>query len=216
MAATEKDEMIIGVVDYGAGNLGNVVRALSRLGYRHDVLSAPQNLGEAGSSIVLVPGVGAFPQAMRSMTDRGWVLALKDWAHAGRPLLGICIGMQLLCDSSAEDGFTEGLGLLSGEVKRLSGTEKIPHMGWNEVEWRGQGRDQPGESSFYFVHGYAVETSPDCIGETEVDGVRFASALRRRNVAGFQFHPERSGPDGVRFLGGWLLKLNDVYGKKVR
>ncbi len=194
----------VGVVHYGAGNLGNVLRALKALRISHRLLDDPGAFASQPPRLLLLPGVGAFRPAMEKLRDTGWAEILTAWVDQGNPLVGICAGMQLLCKRSDEDGETNGLGFFDAEVQRLSGIEKIPHMGWNTVEWKDAPSEQPAAHDFYFVHSYAAVRSPDCIGTTEVDGVTFCSALRRGNVVGFQFHPERSGRQGVHFLGGVL------------
>lgn len=192
----------VAVVDYGAGNVGNVMRALTHLGAPHRIATSPAEARGAGA--LLLPGVGAFRAAMEKLSAAGWPEFLKGWARDGRPLVGICLGMQLMCASSCEDGHTDGLGIFDAAVERLDGIEKIPHMGWNSAVWGDSAADFAGgarEQDFYFVHGYAVMTSADRCGATTVDGVTFCSALRRGAVLGFQFHPERSGEAGVKFLG---------------
>lgn len=206
----------VGIVNYGAGNIGNVVRAIQKLDFEHALLEHTADIGMFHPTLLLLPGVGAFRPAAERLASTGWTETLKRWAADGRPLLGICIGMQLLCAQSSEDGMTAGLGLLEGDVEKLSGVSKIPHMGWNRVIWRD---DAPGaffadnrrSETFYFVHSYAVADSPHCIGTTGVDEATFCAALRNKNVAGFQFHPERSGPDGIAFLGRTIDFLNAAY-----
>lgn len=199
------DTPLAGVVSYGAGNIGNALRALSLLGVRHVLLESPDDISET-PSILIVPGVGAFRPAARRLEELRWPGAIRRWAAEGRPVLGICIGMQLLCESSDEEEVTDGIGLLRAKVRRLSGLAKTPHMGWNNLEWQERAESfalhaDTGQD-FYFVHSYAPETgSPDCIAVTAVDGVRFASVMKNGSVAGFQFHPERSGPKGIDFLG---------------
>ncbi len=202
----------VGVVRYGAGNLGNVLRALRSLELRHSLLENPGDMSHLGApALLLLPGVGAFPPAMAALAASGWAGALEKWARAARPLLGICLGMQLLCTESGEDGRTRGLGLIEGNVERLAGVPKVPHMGWNRVRWTDEAWANTPEQEFYFVHSYAVMNSPHCVGCTDVDGVSFCSALRCGNVAGFQFHPERSGPEGVAFLGRALRFMIGEY-----
>jgi glutamine amidotransferase len=208
----------VGVVNFGVGNIGNVRRALAKLEIRHEALESPDGIPRFAPSLLLLPGVGAFRPAMERLVSSGWRDALIGWAGSGRPLLGICLGMQLLCENSAEDGKTAGLGLIEGDVLRLSGIKKIPHMGWNSAEPCGGefekhclARDGQKWQDFYFVHSFAVSGSPHCAAKTEVDGVVFDSVLHRENVAGFQFHPERSGPEGVSFLGRAISYMNEKY-----
>ena len=201
---------MIGVIDYGAGNLGNALRALKQLGHSARLLASPQDLG-GDVSLLILPGVGAFPPAMEELSRRGWPEVLHDWADSGKPLLGICLGMQLLYAASLEDGLTEGLGFFPGKVAPLAGLKKSPHMGWNTVRWI---RNVPGlTESFpegldaYFVHGYAAPVTDVSLAETTVDEVRFGSVSMKGNIAGFQFHPERSGIEGLRLLGIFILHL---------
>lgn len=207
---------LVGIVNYGAGNIGNVVRAIKKLDFEYVLLENTEEMGTAHPTLLLLPGVGAFRPAAERLASTGWTETLKRWASEGKPLLGICIGMQLLCTQSSEGGITEGMGLLEGDVEKLSGVSKIPHMGWNRVMWRDDTpdtfvTDMPGNESFYFVHSYAVADSPHCIGTTDVDEAIFCAALRNKNVVGFQFHPERSGPDGIAFLGRAIDFLNAAY-----
>ena len=196
---------MIALVDYGAGNLENVRRGLRRLGRPCDVFPRPEGL--EGASLILLPGVGAFGPAVAALRETGWFDALIAWAGAGRPLLGICLGMQLLCQGSREDGDHRGLGLLEGTVEPL-GTARCPHMGWNRAVWT---RDLPplgraGEEAgcFYFVHGYALPQGPDILGVCTEEDLTFTALAGRGPVMGCQFHPERSGSEGARLLGGLL------------
>jgi glutamine amidotransferase len=216
------NDTAVGVVNYGLGNIGNVRRALLKLGIRHEAFGSPEGMAEFAPSLLLLIGVGAFRPAMERLASSGWKDALIHWAQSGRPLLGICLGMQLLCANSTEHGTTEGLGLMEGGVRKLSGVKKIPHMGWNRAEPCGgefeescfiaSGQNGQKWQDFYFVHSFAVSGSPHRAATTEVDGVVFDSALRKENVAGFQFHPERSGPEGVSFLGRAISYMDGQYG----
>jgi glutamine amidotransferase len=213
-----KRKLVVGVVRFGAGNLGNVERALDKLGIEHALLETSEDIKIAKPTLLMLPGVGAFKPAMENLSSSGWVDALTGWTAAGRPLLGVCLGMQLLCARSTEGGETDGLGLIDAEIRRLAGIKKIPHMGWNSASPCAGARTgfpascmENGEQVFYFVHSYAVSASKYCAAVTCVDGVEFCSILRRDNVAGFQFHPERSGPDGVKFLGRSLHSFNEEY-----
>jgi glutamine amidotransferase len=207
---------VVGVINFGAGNLGNVQRALVRLKIEHGLLERPDGTERLGASLLLLPGVGAFRPAMANLSSSGWKDALADWAKRGKPLLGICLGMQLLCESSDEGGAAEGLGLLKGDARKLTGVKKIPHMGWNVAKPCSE-KDFPAScmnegQNFYFVHSFAVSGSSHCAALTDVDSVLFCSILRNKNVAGFQFHPERSGPEGVEFLGRAVNYFNEKYG----
>ena len=188
----------VAILDYGMGNIRSVSKAVDRAGGRPLVTSDP---GEAaGADAMVVPGVGAFGACMEGLRERGLDRAVLEFAEGGRPLLGVCLGMQVLFERS-EEGDATGLGILRGGVVRLPSDVKVPHMGWNEVEWTSrpplvEGLD--GGVRFYFVHSYAcVPEEPVTVGETE-HGVRFAAAVARDNLFGTQFHPEKSGDAGLR------------------
>jgi len=193
---------LIAIVDYGMGNLRSVQKALEKLGYQASITSDPQVVEVAGG--VVLPGVGAFADAMANLHQGGLVQAMQQFATSGRPLLGICLGMQLLFESSEEDGEHQGLGLLPGRVLRLPPGLKIPHMGWNQV--RPQGACPllagiPEETDFYFVHSYYVSPGDAAItaGVTEY-GIPFSSVVARGNLYGVQFHPEKSSRWGLALL----------------
>ena len=188
------------VIDYGAGNLRSVGKALVSLGYEPTVTSDPRDVERA--SAVVLPGVGAAGQIMGSLRRLGMDEAVTDYIASGRPFLGVCMGMQVLFDWSEEDGGQECLGVLRGSVRRLGVGVKVPHMGWNAVEqriphpiWAGV----PDESYFYFVHSYVAAPQDEALqaGSTEYAGA-FTSAVARDNVFGTQFHPEKSGRFGLR------------------
>jgi imidazole glycerol-phosphate synthase subunit HisH len=194
----------VAVVDYGAGNLVSIDQALGRVGA--DVVVARDPEAIRGADLLVVPGVGAAEPAMIRLERRGLVATIRDWIDAGRPYLGICLGLQLLFEGSDEDGATT-LGVLSGRTARLLDAPTLPHIGWNQVD---PTRDHPllagihPGSDFYFVHSYAgVPAGPDIdavILATTTHGRPFVSAIGRGNVLGVQFHPERSGSDGLRLL----------------
>jgi imidazole glycerol-phosphate synthase subunit HisH len=192
---------VIAIVDYGMGNRRSVEKALEHVGARTLVTSDHGDL-RAAEGLVL-PGVGAFPEAVRVIRERGLDEVLHERAAAGVPLLGICLGMQLLFERSEELGGAEGLGLLAGEVTRLQG-DKLPHIGWNRVTLRREGRltAQFGEgAAFYHVHSFACRPSDadDAVGFGEY-GETFCSIVERDNVFGVQFHPEKSSADGLALL----------------
>ena len=193
---------MIAVVDYQVGNTGNVRRAFESLGEAVLLASLPEQL-TGDVSLVVLPGVGAFGPASKSLFTTGWAERLKEWHGEGKPLLGICLGMQLLCDEGHEDGKWPGLGLIPGAVLPLE-AKKIPHMGWNSVDWTGCPSDftpsLPGGEYFYFVHSYALFDSDCAAATTTLDGRTFTSMVLRGRVAGFQFHPERSGTAGLSLL----------------
>ena len=186
------------ILDYGMGNIRSVSKAVDRAGGEPLVTSDPGEAG--GTDAMVVPGVGAFGACMEGLRERGLDRAVLEFAETGKPLLGVCLGMQVLFERS-EEGDATGLGIMRGGVVRLPSDVKVPHMGWNEVTWKTghplvQGLSDDGR--FYFVHSYACMPEEDVtVGETE-HGVRFAAAVARDNLFGTQFHPEKSGEAGLR------------------
>jgi glutamine amidotransferase len=193
----------VAILDYGMGNLRSVEKALERVGVRATVTSEAEE-AEAADGLVL-PGVGAFPAAMGRVRELGLDRLATDWAASGRPLLGICLGMQLLFERSEEHDGAEGLGLLRGEVTALDAPGlKVPHMGWEPVSWTRESLLTSGladETPFYFVHSFAPRPADDAdVLGTAVWGERFAGVVERENVWGVQFHPEKSSSAGLRVL----------------
>lgn len=202
--------MEIAVVDYGAGNLRSVTRALAAAGGAPRLVTGPDGL--AGAGLVVVPGVGAFAPAMRRLRAAGMVEALRAVARAGVPVLGLCLGMQLLFDESDEGGgATEGLGILRGVVRRLPAGVKVPHMGWNTLEVARPDpvvAGLPEPAYVYFVHSYAVQPAdPAVVVAWSTHGARFPAIVRAGTVVGFQFHPEKSSRLGARLLANLLAGL---------
>ena len=194
---------MIAILDYGMGNLRSVEKALERVGRDAEVTSDHERI-RAAEALVL-PGVGAFPKAMGEIRRLELDAVLRERVEAGVPVLGICLGMQLLFDSSEELGGAEGLGLLPGPVERLdAGGLKLPQIGWNAVGWRNGSPlhgGLPDPCPFYHVHTFAPRPSdPEVVLGTATYGGEFASAVGRDNVFGVQFHPEKSGPDGLALL----------------
>ena len=188
----------ISILDYGMGNLRSVAKAVDRAGGEALTTSEPTEAVRADGMVV--PGVGAFGACMGGLQEHGLDRAVRDFAETDRPLLGVCLGMQVLFDRSEEDDVA-GLGIIPGTVVRLPREVKVPHMGWNDVAWTGthplsEGLD--GGSTFYFVHSYACVPADEgvTVGETEY-GIRFAAAVGRDNLFGTQFHPEKSGDAGI-------------------
>jgi glutamine amidotransferase len=198
----------IAVVDYGAGNLVSIEQALSTAGA--EVVLARRATSFADADAVVVPGVGAAGPAMARLRRRGLEGPIRAWIGAGRPFLGICLGLQLLFEGSDEDGAVT-LGVLPGRTVRLADAPLLPHIGWNQVERRRDHRVFDGiadGADFYFVHSYAgVPRHPadtDVTLATTTHGGRFVSAVARGALIGVQFHPERSGSDGLRLLANYV------------
>jgi len=189
--------LTIAVVDYGMGNLRSVARAIERVGGKPEVTDKAATV--AAADALVVPGVGHFGACMRNLADRGLDRAIVAFTSTGRPVLGVCLGMQVLFAASEEDP-ARGLGILSGESRRLPPTVKVPHMGWNEVAWIAPHPyvdSVPGGTRFYFVHSFAPDVVPGVtVGVTE-HGRRFSAAVAKDNVFATQFHPEKSGDTGL-------------------
>ena len=198
---------LVAVVDYGAGNLVSIDQALITVGA--DVRIVRDGDAMAGADALVVPGVGAAAPAMARLDGRGLTAPIRAWLADGRPFLGICLGLQLLFEGSDEDGATT-LGVLPGRTVRLEDAPTLPHIGWNQVE---RTREHPlfdgidDGADFYFVHSYAAAPGPGAdeltLAET-AHGARFVSAVARGSLAGVQFHPERSGRDGLRLLANFV------------
>jgi glutamine amidotransferase len=196
----------VAIIDYGMGNLGSVSNTLAHLGFRADIVDDPVEL--KGYDKLILPGVGAFGDAMIELDKRGLIGPIKDFAASDKPFLGICLGMQLLLDKSEESRGIKGLSLIRGTVRKFSSRLKCPHMGWNEIE------PKKGEAIFkgvprpvyaYFCHSYYARPldASVVIGKTGY-GRSFASVVRRGKVYGMQFHPEKSQATGLALLQNFL------------
>lgn len=201
---------MIAIVDYNMGNLASVKNAFSLLGEEVSVESDPQKLGQYDK--IILPGVGAYGDAMEHLKVNGMDEAVKEYANSGKYMLGICLGMQLLFESSEEFGSNEGLGLIKGRVvafdqKKFSHELKIPHMGWNRMFTKEhplfKGMDQ--EHYLYFVHSFHAQCDDErnIIGETEY-GYRFTSSVQKDNILGIQPHPEKSHKNGLAILKNFI------------
>jgi glutamine amidotransferase len=195
----------IAVVDYGAGNLRSVAKALERSGFDVEIVADADRLRAADA--VALPGVGAFSDAMGALRARGLDLAVREHIEAGRPYLGLCLGLQLLFEESEEHGLHRGLGFLPGRVRRLEVDMPIPHMGWNQLH---PTRPHPmlegvkdGEH-VYFVHSYWCDAPAEVVlAETDY-GARFPAIVGRGHVLGVQFHPEKSQAVGLRLMANFV------------
>ena len=196
---------MIGIVDYNMGNLASVRNAFAKVGAQTVVESNPEKFKEYDK--LILPGVGAFPDAMEHLRERGMIEAIKEFAASSKPILGICLGMQLLFESSEEFGEHEGLGLIKGKVVAFDTSKfdrmlKVPHMGWNRMFTKEhplfKGLDE--EHYLYFVHSFHAVTSEKNIIGTTTYGYEFTSAVNKDNIYGFQPHPEKSHDNGLRIL----------------
>ena len=189
--------MSIAILDYGMGNLRSVARAIEHVGGSALVTGEPaQALAADG---LVVPGVGHFGSCMANLRELGLDAVVKDYAASGRPMFGVCVGMQVLLEGSDEAPNVAGLGLLEGVSRRLPERVKVPHMGWNTVTWTAEHpytHDVPIDAHFYFVHSYAPDAQAQTLGIAE-HGRPFAAAVARGNVFATQFHPEKSGAPGL-------------------
>jgi glutamine amidotransferase len=195
---------MVTIIDYGSGNLRSVQKALERIGVEARITDDPNMVAE--SSRLVLPGVGAFGDAIRAIRSRGLVEPILAHVRADRPFLGICMGLQLLFESGSEGGHHEGLGILSGDVTRFELPEgmKIPHMGWNQVAWRNGGATHPAGNDgdhFYFVHSYVARPRDAAvIAATSDYGGDFCAAVARGRLFATQFHPEKSQTAGMELL----------------
>ncbi|MEX0586517.1 MAG: imidazole glycerol phosphate synthase subunit HisH [Pirellulales bacterium] len=195
---------MLAIIDYQMGNLRSVQKGFERVGHAATITSDPEEVRRADR--VVLPGVGAFADAIAELRRRNLVEPIRESIEAGKPFLGICLGLQLLFDVGHENGRHEGLGVLAGEVVRfhLPAEYKVPHMGWNTLEPRAEVPLLAGlgeSTSVYFVHSYYVVPRDSSVVATETDyGGRFCSMVWRDNLFATQFHPEKSQADGLRML----------------
>jgi len=192
----------VAIIDYGVGNLRSVEKAFHAGGVEA-VVSSDVDVLRAADGLVL-PGVGAFRACMEALAERGFDRLVRERVEGGTPLLGVCVGMQMLFEESEEFGTTRGLGFLKGRVRRFPEGLRVPQVGWNQVEWKGGHALSEGISDktfFYFVHSFFCEAdeAETVVGETEY-GLSYASVVARGNVCGVQFHPEKSQAAGLRLL----------------
>jgi glutamine amidotransferase len=196
---------VIAIVDYGAGNLRSVQKAFDHLGVARQVVRSRKEL-ESAERLVL-PGVGAFGTAMEKLKTSGLLEGVEEWLGSGAPFLGICLGMQMLLEDSAESEGVAGLGFLKGSCLPFR-EGKVPQIGWNQLTVQKGSRLLQGiddGSFFYFLHGYYVDPQEtEVVTATTEYGVRYPSVIERDNVAAVQFHPEKSGELGLRLLENWV------------
>ena len=215
----------VAVLDYGVGNLHSAAKALDRAGA--DVRVVPTVEEAAGAAGLVVPGVGAYGACLSGLASAGGVAAVARWLEGGRPLLGICVGMQLLFEASEEGPVADGVGVVPGKIRRLtggvrgtpggcpgeSGPVKIPHIGWDEVAVRPGSRLFAGlgdGTRFYFVHSYAPEPDGEAVAAVCDYGGRFAAAVEHGNLFGTQFHPEKSGGAGLALLANFVTQARQA------
>jgi glutamine amidotransferase len=197
--------MNLAILNYNMGNLASVINALRKVGVEATIEKNPDNILKYDK--IILPGVGAFGDAMEHLTDIGMDRAIVEFANSGKYMLGICLGMQLLFEQSEEFGEHKGLGIISGEVRRFPKSElKIPHMGWNRIDEVHQNSIFKGVSNpyLYFVHSYFVDTEEkNVLGKTDY-GIEFVSSVQKENIFGLQPHPEKSHENGLKILQNFI------------
>jgi imidazole glycerol-phosphate synthase subunit HisH len=198
----------VALLDYGVGNLHSAAKALDRAGA--EVRVVPTVAEAAGAGGLVVPGVGAYGACLRGLASAGGAAAVAGWLEGGRPLLGICVGMQLLFEASEEGPVGDGVGVVPGKLRRLTGQVKIPHIGWDEITVRPGSRLFAGlgdGTRFYFVHSYAPGPDGEAVAAVCDYGGRFAAAVEHGNLFGTQFHPEKSGAAGLALLANFVSEV---------
>ncbi|MGE7624438.1 imidazole glycerol phosphate synthase subunit HisH [Viridibacillus sp. NPDC096237] len=202
--------MKIGIIDYGMGNLFSVEQAIKRLGY--EVLVSTDKEELQATDTLILPGVGAFQDAMKRLQETNLVSLINESEKSNKPLLGICLGMQLLFQESAENGGGKGLGIFTGEIERFDGrANRVPHMGWNELqfarypEWL-QENEMTGDRFVYFVHSYFATNmnQADLVAFAHYGDKQVPAIVQKGSITGMQFHPEKSSEFGVLLLKQWL------------
>jgi imidazole glycerol-phosphate synthase subunit HisH len=200
----------LGLIDYGSGNLRSVSKALEAAGAQ--VTRLEQGPIAGSFDAIVLPGVGAFGDSVSQLKSRDFFFPLQQWLDDGRRFLGVCLGFQLLFESSEESPEVAGLGIFKGQVRKIHGPVKVPHIGWNSVKWTEHARslyaNLPPNPYFYFVHSYYPEPQNESLvaGHTEY-GHRFAAAVATKNVLATQFHPEKSQESGLLLLRQFLDTL---------
>ncbi len=197
---------MIAIIDYGAGNLRSVANAIVRLGYQPRVTNNPNDV--LGAAAVILPGVGAAADTMRSLVETGMAEVIRQLVSEERPLFTVCMGMQVMLQATEEGGRHQCLGVIPGTVRKLRTEDKIPHMGWNQVKQRVVHpifNGIPDEANFYFVHSYYADPDDKSVVAGTTDyGVPFCSVMIKGSLVATQFHPEKSGKHGLRMYANFL------------
>jgi len=201
---------MIGILDYGLGNLHSVKNALNFLGAESKIISDSSEIEQSQS--IIIPGVGSFQKAMKKLNQKNMIKPIIEFAKTEKPILGICLGMQLLATTGYEPEQTEGLGLIPGEVKLMNSSLRLPHVGWNGIDLKKSSKLFVGvkkKSDFYFVHSYHFLPFDNNVIITSTDyGFEFVSCVNINNIYGIQFHPEKSQKQGLKILKNYVDLLN--------
>ena len=204
----------IGLIDYGMGNLHSVQQAFKRLGNHLEIINSPVDLYKCNS--LILPGVGSFDPAMENLEKTGLIPFLKKWATEGKPLLGICLGLQLLFESS-EEGNNKGLGILEGSIKKLpkNNSERVPHMGWSLLNLKNECpllKEDYNQNWMYFVHSFSAKpkNKAELVATTKFGNEEVTAIVWKDNIGACQFHPEKSGDSGRLLLSNWLNWLINI------
>ncbi|KJS19444.1 MAG: imidazole glycerol phosphate synthase [Clostridiaceae bacterium BRH_c20a] len=202
---------MIGIIDYDSGNIFSLAAAFNRLDANHRLVTAPTEINNC--TALVLPGVGAFGDAINNLKAKGLNEAILHWVNAGKPLLGICLGMQLLFEKSEEHGIYQGLGILPGTIRRITGQVKVPHMGWNKLHIISNHNllQNISDGYVYFVHSYYAAEASEVVLASTFYGEEIPAVVGKNNVLGMQFHPEKSGPVGMTLLKNWveLIEASD-------
>lgn len=198
---------MIAIIDYGAGNLKSVKKAFDHLKVESKVISSYKEWN--GFDKLVLPGVGAFGAAVQRLSQAGFIEPTKEWLNADKPFLGICLGLQLLLESSTESSDVNGLGFLKGQCLRFQ-QGKVPQIGWNQIQIKNKSELLNGiaeDSFFYFLHGYFIQPENEKIITANTDyGITYPSIIEKGNIYAVQFHPEKSGDVGLQLLKNWVEK----------
>ena len=198
---------MIGIIDFGGGNIHSVKKAFDHLGFRSKVISSPSEF--KGIDRMVFPGVGSYGHTIQTLSSLKMLHPIRDWIEENRPFLGICLGLQLLLQTSEESPGYKGLGFFKGNCLRFT-QKKVPQIGWNNISFKTEHpmfSDIQSRSYFYFVHSFYIQPDETEVVLAQTDyGIKYTSSAGRGNIIGVQFHPEKSGPLGLKLMKNWVTK----------